>query len=172
MRGWWDCPQLRDLFTRPPWTRLDASLSPASTVSSCAFCEQGSRQGTPPLLPPPPKDLGQPSQGMVRLSSTARVQRGPSEAARCASKEDGPTVHFSALTPQRSGIFFVRVPWLASTARIERAPLYRARSASKEATRAPLLSYPHTLFNTSRYASSIFPKSFRNRSLSIDSFVV
>ena len=70
------------------------------------------------------------------------------------------------------GELFVRVPWMASTARIERAQLYRARSASKEAARAPLLSYPHTLFNTSRYASSIFPKSFRNRSLSIDSFVV
>ena len=71
-----------------------------STVSSCAFCEQGSRHDIPPLLlPPPPKDLEQPPMGMVRLSSTARVQRGPSQAARCASKEDGPTIPFFTSTP-------------------------------------------------------------------------
>src|SRR6266850_4243472 len=49
-------------------------------------------------LPPFPssfpslKGSGNSNEGMVGLSSTARVQRGPSQAARCASKEDGPTV--------------------------------------------------------------------------------
>ena len=92
---------------------------------SCAFCEQRSRPLGTPLLLLSLKGSGNSDERMVELSSTARVQRGPSQAARCASKEDGPTI-----------------------------------------------PYPHTLFRTSRYASSIFPKSFRNRSLSIDSFVV
>ena len=63
------------------------------------------------------------------LSHRARVQRGPSEAARCAST--GPTWVFSC-----SGSFrylsLGEWPRLPSTARIGRAHSDCARSASKE----------------------------------------
>ena len=56
-----------------------------STFLSCASCEQEGHLATSfsglavfPFL----------SGGGLRLSSTARVERGPSEGARCASKED------------------------------------------------------------------------------------
>ena len=72
----------------------------ASTALSCAFCEQRGRPLRPPLLLPSLKGLGNSGEGMVGLSSTARVQRGPSQAARCASKEDGPTIPFSPSLPK------------------------------------------------------------------------
>jgi hypothetical protein len=66
---------------------------------------------------------------------------------------------------------------------LKRNKLRRARGGKSSYGRAEVrkpgsptgqhpLNYPHTRFNTSRYASSIFPKSFRNRSLSIESLVV
>ena len=56
-----------------------------STVSSCAFCEQEGHLATSfPEFSLFTLFLG----GGLRLSSTARVQRGPSQAARCASTED------------------------------------------------------------------------------------
>ena len=106
--------------------------------------------------------------------SCPRCARSTRVVCDGALREQGGQLHQPPSTfslPSKIGPAEERIPWLASTARIERAPLYRARSASKEATTVSS-RYPHTLFNTSRYASSIFPKSFRNRSLSIDSFVV
>ena len=56
-----------------------------STVSSCAFCEQEEHLATSfPEFSLFPLHLG----GGLRLSSTARVERGPSEGARSASTED------------------------------------------------------------------------------------
>jgi len=72
----------------------------ASTALSCAFCEQRSRPLRPPLRLPSLKGLGNSSEGVVGLSSTARVQRGPSQAARCASKEDGPSIPFPPSLPK------------------------------------------------------------------------
>jgi len=56
-----------------------------STVSSCAFCEQEGHMATSfPEFSLFPLHLG----GGLRLSSTARVERGPSVGARSASTED------------------------------------------------------------------------------------
>ncbi len=94
-----------------------------STVSSCAFCEQeghlaapfpsqaarcastGDQQTTLSFFP----NLHPPSKGRARGSSTARVERAPSERARSASTEDPracPVIPTQAHTP--SPFLFLR----------------------------------------------------------------
>ena len=63
--------------------------------------------------------------------SPARVQRGPSQAARCASKETGHCTP-PLLSPLKDWEAPEGMEGLASTARIERALSHRARSASKK----------------------------------------
>ena len=140
----------------------------ATTASSWGLREHRNRHRIPLLPPTPPNGFGSSrGDGGVVLNCANLLTLPPWTRQDASLPMRGPSSSATRSTSSRKGVarsFF--------TARIERAQLYRARSASKEAARAPLLSYPHTLFNTSRYASSIFPKSFRNRSLSIDSFVV
>ena len=71
--------------SRVAWSILDCACR-TSTFPSCAFREQERHQATHPFFSFPPTSL---SRGVARLSFTARVQRGPSEAARCVSKKDG-----------------------------------------------------------------------------------
>ena len=95
----------------------------------------------------------------------------PSATARCASKETGHRIPLLPPTPQRIWGNLRWGWWGCPQLRASNEGLLRLRVARARRT-VLLSSHPHTLFRTSRYASSIFPKSFRNRSLSIDSFVV
>src|SRR5207249_5606193 len=118
--------------SHPP--ALDAPrrvLVPASTVSSCVFCEQEGWSG--------------------------RSLRSP--------------LHFHPLkfrgTPMRG--WWGCPQMRASNEGLLRPRVARARRTAPPSPASPPSPHPQTLLNTSRYASSIFPKSFRNRSLSIDS---
>ena len=74
-------------------------------------------------------------QGQQGLSQRARVQRGESATARCASTGNRqgslPFSFFYSSFPVLEGV----ARW-SLTARVERAPLHRARSASKKGCRA------------------------------------
>ncbi len=75
------------------------------------------------------------SNGVVGVTSTARIKRAHSDRACSASKEVILTTLFSFLLPQKNGkvVCAGRLGW-ALLARVERAPSERARSASKEPT--------------------------------------
>ncbi len=105
------------------------------------------------------------SEWRAGSSFTAPVQRGPSEAARCASKKDGPparspssrgceewrirrrhgkdgeTQQLHRLLRRTSVAYSVSGEGGPPTARIGRAPFHRARSASKEGAWAAPLSF-------------------------------
>ena len=90
-----DCAH-RTIYMLPPSSLVFFHRRVACLASHCAcptrvFSDRAlheHRRPTDPLplfsFPPP-----LPPRGVARLSFTARVQRGPSEAARCASKKDG-----------------------------------------------------------------------------------
>ena len=75
-------------------------------------------------------------RGGLAFSPRARVQRGPSDAARCASTGNLQASLFSLLFLYSSSVesYWREWPRLPSTARIGRALFHRARSASKEGT--------------------------------------
>ena len=147
-------------------------------------------------LPPPPFVLHPharewPDHPLLRASNehclTVRVLRArrmawplpshPFATARCASKEADPSVPLFYFHPLKDRETPMRGWWgcpqlRASNEGLLRPRVARAKRTAPPSPMSPPSPHPQTLFNTSRYASSIFPKSFRNRSLSIDSFVV
>ncbi len=72
-----------------------------------------------------------PSKRVSRLPFTACVQRGPSEAARCASTEDHQAPFSSFLLNSERNTSTRGQLGGSSTARVERALFHRARSTSK-----------------------------------------
>ena len=82
--------------------------------------------------------------GSLAGSYRARVQRGESATARCASTEDhqAPSLPLSAALAERVLSLTGGVARVPLTARIGRALFYRARSASKKDT-WPLLPLSH-----------------------------
>jgi hypothetical protein len=74
------------------------------------------------------------------LTSSARVQRGPSEAARCASTGDHLVPPLVPL-PGSITLPLGTTPMLGSTAAVERGPSEGARSGSKEQTWVPFLIF-------------------------------
>src|SRR6185436_8256095 len=103
-----------------------------------------------------------------RVLSSTRVV---CDRALREQRDRSPLLFFPALPRVSGSVEYGRRGRLLLRASNEHCLIVRVLRARKPAP-APIIPYPHTLFKTSRYASSIFPKSFRNRSLSIDSFVV
>ena len=83
----------------------------------------------------------------------ARVQRGESATARCASTGDFRVFHLSAALAERVLSFPGGVARVPLTARIERALFYRARSASKKGI-WPLLPRSYYWIAESRHSPS------------------
>ena len=80
------CPRLRANFSpAQPRARRDVLFSQASTVSSCAFCEQRGHPGCFPYSSPSLCTISVSSRQGTHVAPIAAVERGPSEGARSGS---------------------------------------------------------------------------------------